>query len=127
MARKSKKTKTAQAVAVAPELPRPSAAEQNAIIRAKARCDARGPRAESGLNYDPATGGIAVGNPHTDHGGWLWGLGRRCSSQTEGAHVSNVSTFVEFEHLRQVVKLPSTPGDDLDGIPDFLMRTGDRQ
>ena len=70
MARKSKKTKTAQAVAVAPELPRPSAAEQNAIIRAKARCDARGPRAESGLNYDPATGGIALGNPHTDHAGW---------------------------------------------------------
>ena len=59
----------AQAVAVAPELPKPSAAEQQAIIRAKARCDARGPRAESGL-YDPATGGIALGNPHTDHAGW---------------------------------------------------------
>ena len=63
-------------------------------------------------------------------GGWLWGLARRCSSQTEGAHVSNVSTFGEFEHLRQLdpgAKLPSTPRDDFDGIPDFLMRTGGGQ
>ena len=62
--------------------------------------------------------------------GWLWGLARRRSSQTEDAHVSNVSTFGEFEHLRQLdpgANLPSTPRDDLDGIPDFLMRTGGGQ
>ena len=70
MARKSKKTKTAQAVAVAPELPQPSAAEQEAISQAKARCDARGARVKTGFSYDPATRGIAVSNPHTDYAGW---------------------------------------------------------
>jgi len=69
MTRKKKKTK-AQALAVVPELPNPSAAEQEAISQAKARCDARGVRVKIGFSYDPATGGIVMSNPHTDHAGW---------------------------------------------------------
>jgi hypothetical protein len=71
MARKSKKTKTAEAVAVAPELPKPSAAEQEAIAKATARCDARGPRVKTGFSTNPETGAGVITNPHADGAGWF--------------------------------------------------------
>jgi len=77
--------------------PQPSAAEQQAIIRAKARCDARGPRVKAGLSYDPATGGIALDNPHSDYAGWgarLRDALGTCSGAFVSGEIGRIAVFL---------------------------------
>jgi len=50
-------------------------------------------RAQKALGIKPRKDGM--------DGGWLWELPRRCSTEPEGAQQPEMSTFEEFEHLRE--------------------------